>query len=99
MTDQLRLHVPNEPDRTRWRERVTADATMDEVLEKEDGIGLWLWDRWRALQGAGLDRDAFMAIVVAYRREIWLWLMGERTWTQCCSGLIGRIERRLSGRP
>ena len=61
-----------------------------------DGIAPWLWERWRVLEGAGLDRVRFFAIVVGYRREIWLWLMGERTWVQCCSGLIGRIDRRLS---
>ena len=98
MSDVLRLHVPTEPDPSRWRERVMADATLDEVLEKEDGIGPWLWERWRVLEGAGLDRARFVAIVVAYRREIWLWLMGERTWAQCCSGLIGRIDRRLAER-
>ena len=99
MSHAVRLHLPSEPDRTRWRRRVMADATLDEVLEKEEGVGPWLWDRWRVLEGAGLDRDRFMSIVAAYRREIWLWLMGERTWAQCCSGLIGRIERRLSARP
>jgi hypothetical protein len=71
-------------------------ATLDEVIEKEDGVAPWLWERWRALEGAGLDRGRFVAIVVGYRREIWLWLMGERTWAQCCSGLIGRIDRRLA---
>jgi hypothetical protein len=35
--------------------------------------------------------------VLGYQREIWLWLAGERTWAQCCSGLIGRINRRLAG--
>jgi len=25
-------------------------------------------------------------------------LAGERTWTQCCSGLIGRITRRIADR-
>jgi hypothetical protein len=48
------------------------------------------------LESAGLDRARFVAIVVGYKREIWLWLMGERTWAQCCSGLIGRIDRRLA---
>lgn len=95
MSEVLRLHVPNEPDRSAWRDRVMADATLDEVLEKEDGVGRWLWDRWLVLERAGLDQDAFISIVASYRRELWLWLMGERTWTQCCSGLIGRIERRL----
>ena len=29
--------------------------------------------------------------------RVWLWLAGERTWAQCCSGLIGRINRRVAG--
>jgi len=72
------------------------NATLDEVIEKEDGIAPWLWERWRVLESAGLDQARFVGIVAGYRREIWLWLMGERTWAQCCSGLIGRIDRRLA---
>jgi hypothetical protein len=90
------LHVPSEPDRSIWWSRVMQNATLDEVIEKEDGIAPWLWERWRVLESAGLDRARFVGIVAGYRREIWLWLMGERTWAQCCSGLIGRIERRLA---
>jgi len=90
------LHVPSEPDRSIWWSRVMQNATLDEVIEKEDGIAPWLWERWRVLERAGLDRARFVGIVAGYRREIWLWLMGERTWAQCCSGLIGRIDRRLA---
>jgi hypothetical protein len=90
------LHVPSEPDRSIWWSRVMQNATLDEVIEKEDGIAPWLWERWRVLESAGLDRARFVGIVAGYRREIWLWLMGERTWAQCCSGLIGRIDRRLA---
>jgi hypothetical protein len=43
-----------------------------------------------------MSEDDLARIVVEYRREIWLWLAGERTWAQCCSGLIGRIDRRLA---
>ena len=96
MTDAVRLHVPSEPDRLVWWSRVMENATLDEVIEKEDGVAPWLWERWRVLESAGLDRARFVAIVVGYKREIWLWLMGERTWAQCCSGLIGRIDRRLA---
>ena len=39
------------------------------------------------LERAGIDRADFAGIVVGYRRELWLWLAGERTWEQCCSGL------------
>ena len=41
-----------------------------------------------------MTHDDFARIVVAYRRELWLWLAGERTWDQACSGLVGRISRR-----
>ena len=88
--------MPSEPDRSIWWSRVMQNATLDEVIEKEDGIAPWLWERWRVLESAGLDRARFVGIVAGYRREIWLWLMGERTWAQCCSGLIGRIDRRLA---
>ena len=54
----------------------------------------WLWARWRIVERAGIDRPAFGAMVAGYRRELWLWLAGERTWEQCCSGLVGRIGRR-----
>jgi hypothetical protein len=43
-----------------------------------------------------MSEDELARIVVDYRREIWLWLAGERTWSQCCSGLIGRVGRRLA---
>ena len=86
--------MPSEPDRSVWWSRVMESATLDEVIEKEDGVAPWLWERWRVLESAGVDRARFIAIVTGYRREIWLWLMGERTWAQCCSGLIGRIDRR-----
>jgi hypothetical protein len=98
-TDRPRLHLPSEPDVVPWRARVTDDATLDEVIEKEDGLAAWFWERWRVLERAGMDRARFVSIVVGYRRELWLWIMGERTWTQCCSGLIGRVERRLPSEP
>ena len=38
MTDGVRLHVPSEPDRLVWWSRVMENATLDEVIEKEDGV-------------------------------------------------------------
>jgi hypothetical protein len=52
------------------------------------------------LGAAGLDENALGAITDGYRRELRLWLEGDRTWAQCCSGLIGRLSRRTgSGDP
>jgi hypothetical protein len=94
------LHVPDEPT-TRAKDWLTAvldGRDLDGVLaEPADGVSAWLWSRWRALASTGLSEDEFGLIVLGYRREIWLWLAGERTWAQCCSGLIGRVNRRLTG--
>jgi hypothetical protein len=56
MSGTPRLHLPSEPDRALWWGRVMESATLDEVIEKEDGIAPWLWERWRVLESAGLDR-------------------------------------------
>ena len=40
---------------------------------------------------AAIDVDA---ICRGYQRELWLWLVGERTWAQCANGLRGRLRRR-----
>jgi hypothetical protein len=95
------LTVPDEPE-----EPVELrDALRDALLEgrdwrdgMEEGLcfGNWLWERWRpALEPAGLTWDQFADALVANRRELWLWLMGERQWTQFLEAQAGRIIRRL----
>jgi hypothetical protein len=94
------LHVPDEPAvlAERWLAAVLDGRELDGVLGDEDGgVTAWFWNRWRALASVGLSEQGLGQIVLGYRREIWLWLAGERTWAQCCSGLIGRINRRLAG--
>jgi hypothetical protein len=98
VTVPLDLHMPDEPivRAEHWLRAVHEGEDFDTVLTGADGVSTWLWSRWRSLAAAGIDQDAFSAIVVDYRRELWLWLAGERTWAQCCSGLIGRLARRTS---
>ncbi|MHB8220823.1 MAG: hypothetical protein ACYDHU_10980 [Acidimicrobiales bacterium] len=93
----IRLHVPDEPGvgRERWYRSVLDGAQLDGVLAGEGGVVDWLWDRWQVLERSGITRSAFGAVVLAYRRELWLWLAGERNWDQCCSELIGRVARRV----
>ena len=93
-----RLHLPDEPvdRREGWYQTVLAGADLEEVVLGSDGLADWLWPRWRILERSGFDHQRFVESVAGYRREIWLWLAGERTWAQCCSGLVGRIERRIS---
>lgn len=93
-----RVHVPDEPStrRERWGDAVLEGTPLGEVLVGAGGVADWLWARWRVLERAGLDRAGFDTVVLGYRRELWLWLAGERSWEQCCSGLIGRLGRRLA---
>ena len=90
------LHLPDEPaGRGQWRAAGLDGKDLSDVVGGPDGIAAWLWARWSALDSAGMAEAAFCAVVVAYRRELWLWLTGDRMWEQCCAGLIGRIGRRL----
>ena len=93
------LHLPDEPvaHAEIWAHAVIGEGRhLEEVLTAADGLVPWLWSRWRTLASSGMTEDELAQVVVDYRREIWLWLAGERTWAQCCSGLIGRIGRRLA---
>jgi hypothetical protein len=91
------LHMPDEPTvrADGWLASVVDAADLVTVLRADDGLVPWLWSRWSTLAQVGVTKEEFADMVVDYRREIWLWLAGERIWTQCCSGLIGRINRRI----
>jgi hypothetical protein len=91
------LHMPDEPTAhaARWLTEVLEGQDLAAVLRAEGGVVEWLWSRWSALRQAGITKAEFEGIVLGYRREIWLWLAGERVWSQCCAGLIGRVGRRI----
>jgi hypothetical protein len=92
------LHVPDEPTARAeiWLAAVLDGRDLVAVLRADDGLIAWLWSRWSTLGPVGLSQEAFAQIVVGYRREVWLWLAGERTWVQSCSGLVGRVSRRMA---
>ena len=92
------LHVPDEPTvrAAAWLAAVLDGDDLTDVLRADDGLVPWLWSRWSTLSKVGLTRAEFEDIVIGYRRKIWLWLAGERIWTQCCSGLVGRMGRRTA---
>jgi hypothetical protein len=46
-----------------------------------------------------MDRRRFLGIVIGYRNELRLWVMGERPWEHCVTGLAGRVVRRLTALP
>jgi hypothetical protein len=99
--------VSEAPDLSLPEEPVTLRRHTRALIEEDPGrggavvdAGSWiadpLWERWGpALEASGMDRDHFDGIVAGYRRELWLWVMGERTWAQSAGGLLGRVQRRL----
>jgi hypothetical protein len=91
------LHVPDEPTARAeiWLAAVVDGNDLMTVLGADDGFTAWLWARWSSLSSVGVTEDEFAQIVTDYRRELWLWLAGERTWAQACSGLVGRVSRRI----
>jgi hypothetical protein len=97
VTSQPNLHVPDEPTvrAEAWLAAIADGGDLRAVLSDDDGLVTWLWSRWSSLEKVGVTYDDFVEIVLGYRRELWLWLAGERVWNQCCSGLVGRISRRI----
>jgi hypothetical protein len=93
------LPLPREPVALRRRTRALIEQDPDAGAAVVDGGSFLadpLWRRWGAALGpAGMDRHQFGEIVTGYRRELWLWVMGERTWAQAAGGLRGRVQRRL----
>jgi hypothetical protein len=97
-----RLRLPREPVGLRRRTRALVEQDPERgaaVVDAGAFIADPLWERWGpALQPAGMDRDRFGRVVAGHRRELWLWVMGERTWAQAAGGLLGRVRRRLPPR-
>jgi hypothetical protein len=92
------LHLPDEPTARAdaWLDAIAQGGALERVLAADDGLIEWLWSRWSFLAYSGLSHEEFAGIALDYRRELWLWLAGERTWSQACSGLVGRIGRRVA---
>ena len=93
------LALPEEPVALRRSTRALIEQDPERGAAVVDA-GAWiadpLWESWGpALRAAGMGRGRFDEIVAAYRRELWLWVMGERTWAQAGGGLLGRVQRRL----
>jgi len=93
------LTLPEEPVELRRRTRTLIEQDPERgaaVLDAGSFLADPLWERWGpALEPAGMTRDRFDGIVADYRRELWLWVMGERAWAQSAGGLLGRVRRRL----
>ena len=90
---------PAEPLELRRRIRTAADS--DPAAARSDlagggSVADELWRSWRhELEGLGADRAAVAAAASALARELWLWVMGERQWTEVAALLYGRVARHL----
>ena len=93
----LQLHIPDEPigHLAKWRALVADGASMDDVIDGPGGVVDWYWSRWRSVESLGMDRAMFASVSRGHRRELALWIRGERTHAATASGLAGRVARRL----
>jgi hypothetical protein len=93
------LPLPEEPVELRARVRALVEQAPElgaTLIDGAEWIADPLWERWGPLlEPAGMGRARFLQVVAGYRRELWLWVMGERTWAQSADGLLGRVRRRL----
>lgn len=94
-----RLPLPGEPARLRAETRALLEESPEEgarVVEDATFVAGPLWEEWgETLERGGMDRARFLEIARGYSPELRLWVVGERPWNHCVSGLAGRVRRRL----
>ena len=94
-----RLPLPGEPAELRAETRALLEESPEEgarVVEDATFVAGPLWEQWgETLERSGMDQARFLEIARGYSDELRLWLVGERPWTHCVSGLAGRVRRRL----
>ena len=97
---EVDLAIPPEPRSLRGElgEELLGGADWEGRFGSDLGVGGVLWDAWGPqLEALGMGPDAFAAVVRGYRRELWFWVLGDRSWQQAADGLAGRVVRRLPG--
>lgn len=94
-----RLGALDEP--SALREKLRDLARDDPQFAQSEAIRLfsaWLWRRWRTeLSPFGFAPRELRGVLAGDRRELWLWLMGDRPFAQLADGVAGRVLRRLRG--
>ena len=94
-----RLPLPSEPAGLRAETRALLENSPEEgarLVRDATFVSGPLWEEWgEVLERAGMDRARFLEIARGYSEELRLWVVGERPWNHCTSGLAGRVRRRL----
>ncbi len=97
-----RLPQPGEPTGLKAETRALLEESPEEgarVVGDATFVSGLLWQEWsETLEQAGMDRASFLEIARGYSGELRLWVVGERPWDHCVSGLAGRVRRRLPRR-
>jgi hypothetical protein len=98
--DEPLLPLPDEPIDLKAHIRTLLEQSPEtglQLLAAGEWIAIPLWDHWQvSLEPRGMDRARFLRIVIDYRNELRLWVMGERPWGHCVGGLAGRVARRVA---
>lgn len=98
-TNPPELIIPEEPLRLKLQTRAELESdpeSGDAKIRDATFLAQPLWKDWGpALRGRGMKRREFFAAARGYSQEIRLWVVGERPWEHCASGLIGRVGRRV----
>ncbi len=93
------LSLPEEPVELRGKTRTLVESDPEEgarLVREASFIAEPLWEVWGGELGSrGMGYERFLEIARGYAGEIWLWVMGERTWEHCAGGLAGRAARRV----
>ena len=96
---QKSLPLRKEPVELRAETRALLEESPEEgsrLIGDAAFVADLLWEDWRGtLERQGMGRDRFLEIARGYADELRLWVVGERPWDHCASGLAGRVQRRL----
>ena len=96
---QVILPQPGEPAGLKAETRALLEESPEEgarVVRDATFVAGPLWEEWgEVLERSGMDRARFLEISRGYSDELRLWVVGERPWNHCVSGLAGRVRRRL----
>lgn len=92
-----RLEPPEEPaDLAAGMRRLALDSPLEARLAVVLAVGDLLAQVWADAPGAaGVTPALVREQAAAYRRELWLWAIGERRWRPTIALLGGRVLRRL----